>query len=339
MASYEEVVTLENLLFAYHCACRGKRHRPSVQRYEQMLGKNLSDLLCRLLDGSYKPRACYQFEVFCTAGQKRRLISAPAFEDTIVQHLLYQLFYPKIERAFIFDSYGCRKGKGTHKAADRVQDFMRQAPEGSYVLQLDVRKYYYRINHDKLRPMLERLIRDKRLVDLTMQFVGDGPVGLNVGSLLSQLFGMIYLDGLDHYIKRTLRVKHYVRYVDDMVLILPTREEALKARDAIIAYLKTVDLELSKWRLQPITRGINFAGLRTWPTHRLIRKRSLKTFGKALKTQNTVSLTSILGHAAHTSSCRGLLLRVANELPAAKIRELPEPVRYKVLSTAYPEFF
>lgn len=339
LATFEEVVTLENLLFAFECAAKGKYGRPSVQRYLQMLGMNLTRLQERLLNGTYKPRPCHQFEIFCTAGQKVRLISAPAFEDTIVQHLLYQLIYPRIDRCFIYDSYGCRRNKGTHKAADRIQHFMRKAPTGSYALQLDVRKYYYRINHEHLRRMLGRLVKDERVIDLMMLFAGDDgtTVGLNVGCLLSQLYGMIYLNEFDHYVKRVLGVKYYVRYVDDMVAILPTRAEAVALKDEAIEYLANIGLELSKWRLQPVTRGVNFAGMRTWPAHRLIRKRSLCNFNRALKKRNVTSLVSILGHAVHTSTCKYMLTRMAEELTPEPIGKLPDAIRWKLAEIQYPE--
>lgn len=324
----EDVVTDEWLLYAFSKASSGKRFRSSVFNYTDNLGENLSKLKQCLLDGSYKPRPCSTFEIFCTAGQKIRTISAPAFEDTIVQHLLYQRFYDLFDRGFIFDSYGCRRGKGTHRASDRLQHFMRKAGPFAYTLQLDIRKYYYRIVHSILRESIERRIKDKRLADLFMAFAGDSTVGLNVGSLLSQLFGAIYLDRFDHFVKRILKVRYYVRYVDDMVLILPSRKVAEETLRVCEDYLRdNLRLELSKWRIAPVRCGVNFVGFRTWPTHRLIRKRSLHSFGKRLKERRAESLASILGHALHTSSYRHLLGRVVDALPLEDFSCLPSRYR------------
>ena len=324
--SFEEIVTLDNLYQAFLCARKGKRERLAINRFELNLGANLTALYDELTNGTYKPMPCTEFEIWCRSGQKTRLISAPAFRDTVVQHLIYQNLYDTIDKHLIYDSYGCRRFKGTHKAADRVQQFMRQVPSDSYYLQMDVRRYYYNIDHAILRKSLERIIKDEKLVDLMISFADnkDG-IGLNVGCLLSQVFGAVYLDRFDHYVKRVLKVKHYVRFVDDTCFILPSREEAYQVKNACEQYLKDeLHLTLSKWRIQKISRGINYCGFRTWTTHRFIRKRSLHNFSKQLKRHKLTSLISILGHAMTTSSYRHLLNRTLDELSVEEIRSLPK---------------
>lgn len=324
----EEVATLTNFIYAHHCATVGKKHRARVFRYADDLGENLLKLQQAVLAGTYKPKPCSDFEIFCTAGQKIRKISAPAFEDTVVQHVLYQSTYTHFDKKFIFDSYGCRRGKGTHKAADRLQYFMRRAPEGSYILQIDVRKYYYSIVHTVLRESLERAIADKRLVDLLMLFCGNRDVGLNVGCLLSQLFGMIYLDRFDHFVKRTLKVKMYIRYVDDMIFILPSREEAENVLSQCVKYLhENLHLELSKHRIVPMEDGANFVGFRTKPGRRLLRRRSVIKFRRSLRKVKIDSISSILGHAIGTGSYRPFLHAALDTLSVEDIRRLPDRFR------------
>ncbi len=332
--SFEEIVTLDNLYQAFLCARSGKRERLAVSRFELNLGANLTALYDELTNGTYKPMPCTEFEIWCRSGQKTRLISAPAFRDTVVQHLLYQNLYDTIDRHLIHDSYGCRRGKGTHKAADRIQAFMREMSPDAYYLQMDVRRYYYTIDHGILKESIERMILDRRLSDLMMSFADNpGGIGLNVGCLLSQVFGAIYLDRFDHYVKRVLKVKRYVRFVDDTCFILPSREEAYRVKDACEKYLKDeLHLTLSKWRIQKLSRGINYCGFRTWATHRFIRKRSLHNFSKQLKRHELTSLVSILGHAMTTSSYRHLLNRTLDELSVEEIRTLPKRFREDLAS-------
>lgn len=328
LLSVPELATLTNLIYAHHCAVIGKKHRARVFRYSDDLGENLLRLQQALIDGSYKPKPCHQFEIFCAAGQKIRQISSPVFEDTLVQHLVYQNIYEHFDRKFIFDSYGCRRGKGTHKASNRLQYFMGRSPDGSYILQIDIRKYYYRINHAILRNSLERSIADPALVDLMMSFCGDGEVGLNVGCLLSQMFGMIYLDRFDHWVKRVLKVKMYIRYVDDMIFILPSRKEAEEVLQKCEAFLaENLQLELSKHRIVPLREGANFVGFRTWPHRRVLRRRSVISFKKALRKGKVESVTSILGHALDTASYRPFLDLALDMLSVEDIRRLPERFR------------
>lgn len=326
--SLVELATLTNLIYAHHCATTGKKHRHRIFKYSDDLGENLLLLQQALIDGSYKPLPCCSFDIFCTAGQKIRQISAPAFEDTIVQHLIYQNLYDHFDKKFIFDSYGCRRGKGTHKASDRLQHFIRRAPEGSYILQIDIRKYYYRIDHDVLRESLERAVADPVLVDLMMQFCGDGRVGLNVGSLLSQLYGMIYLDRFDHWVKRVLKVKMYIRYVDDMIFILPSKEEAEAVLEKCRTFLsERLHLELSKFRIAPVADGANFVGFRTWTGRRVLRRRSVINLKRALRKAKIDSISSILGHSLGTASYRPFLDMTMSSLSVEDIRRLPERFR------------
>ena len=326
--TFKELVTVENLLFAYQCAAKEKKYRPGVRQFSKDLGLNIHRLYGELLAGTYRPKSCRQFEIFCTSGQKKRLISAPAFRDTVVQHLLYQAFYPVFDRGFIFDSYGCRREKGTHRAADRVQSFMRKSPEDSCYLQMDVRRYYYTIRHDVLKRAIERVVADPKIVDLFMAFAGDNKIGLQVGCLVSQLFGMIYLDRFDHYMKRVLKVKRYVRYVDDIVIVGVPREEAKTIKAKVEAYLLSeLGLTLSKWKIQKLERGINFVGFRTWRHKRLVRKRSLHSFSRALRKRNLRSIEAIIGHAERTSTHGYYLSRLLDEFDIDEILSLSDRLR------------
>lgn len=151
-----------------------------------------------------------------------------------------------------------------------------------------------------------------------MQFADDGkgPLGVPIGNLLSQLYALIYLDPLDHFVKREMKIKKYVRYVDDFVLWCDTREQAIERRDTIIAFLTAnLALTLSRWTIAPVSRGVNFVGFRTWRKRRFVRKHSLFRFSRSLKAGDVPSLNSILGNALRTSSHAHMRRRIRDERP------------------------
>lgn len=197
-----------------------------------------------------------------------------------------------------------------HSASDTLQHMLRQHDSESYTLQLDIRKFYYSINHARLKSLFRLKIKDNRLLDCMELFISDNgaEIGLPIGNLLSQLYALIYLNALDHFVKRQLKVKHYVRYVDDFILVGYTREECYELKRLIEEFLHSeLDLKLSHWTIAKIKRGCNFVGYRTWKSGRFIRKHSLYNFNKKIKSGNHQSIMSILGHAKHTSSYKSML--------------------------------
>lgn len=312
---FDRCFSMETLYAAYDRGRRGKRKTFSVMRFERDLGANLQALHDELHSGTYRP---LPYRHFMVMEPKPRQISAPAFRDVVVQHAIYGLLNPIFDRVFIHDSYGCRVAKGTHMASDRAQQYLREAKPDSFTLQLDIRRFYYTIDRAILRRLIERKIKDKRLVDLMMMFADDGKgaIGVPIGNLLSQLYALIYLDPLDHFVKREMKVNKYVRYVDDFILWCDTREQAIERRDTIIGHLKDhLALTLSRWTIAPVSRGVNFVGFRTWRKRRFVRKHSLFRFSRSLKSGDVASLNSILGNALQTSSHAHMCQRIRNEQP------------------------
>lgn len=324
---FDTCFTMEMLFAAYHRARIGKRKTFSVLQFERNLGANIAAIHQQLHAGAYQPQP---YRHFIVREPKPRQISAPTFRDVIVQHAMYAILNPLFDRTFVYDNYGCRIGKGTHSASDRTQRYLRQVEPDSFTLQLDIRRFYYSINRSILRSLLERKIKDQRVVDLMMLFVDDGRStnGVPIGNLLSQLYALIYLNPLDHYIKRTMKVKRYVRYVDDFIIWCGTRPEALDRKNTIAMYLHGhLGLTLSRWTIAPVNRGVNFVGFRTWRSRRFVRKHSLYHFNKSLQAGNIQSLNSILGNALNTASHHHMVGRIKAtrpdlipSVPAARIR-------------------
>lgn len=303
---FNEIFTRENLHQAFLDARKGKRKKRACFDFETALGRNLEMLYQEIHSGTYRPRPYYTFKVY---EPKERIIHAPAFRDIVVQHAIYRIIYPLFNKTFIDQSFACRNGMGTHRASDYTQRALRKCDPDSYTLKLDIRKFFHSIDRSILNWLLERKIKDQRLVDLMMLYAEcDGPAGIPIGNLLSQLYALVYLNPLDHYVKRILGVKNYVRYVDDFILFGLTREQCLEYRERIIIYLdKALRLTLSKSTIQKVRRGVNFVGYRTWRHKRFIRKFSLYRFKKALRTGNARSIASILGHACRTNSLPHML--------------------------------
>lgn len=319
---FDLAFTPETLYQAWVDASDGKRGKRATLEFARHLSANLDALHTELHNGSYRPQPYHQFTVY---EPKERIIFAPAFRDLVVQHAIYRLTYPIFNRTFIDQSYACRKGKGTHAAADYAQRAMRASHPDSYLLQLDIKRFFYSIDRAVLRSQIERQIKDRRFVDVMMQFAEYGqPVGIPIGNLLSQMYALIYMSPLDHFIKRDLKARRYCRYVDDFVIFGWTRARCLQALERIKAFLaQSLHLGLSRFSLHKVKRGLNFVGYRTWISTRFVRKHSLFTFSRVAKSGRLEAIASCLGHARHTASLRYMLTRLRTnfvfdqQLPAA----------------------
>jgi hypothetical protein len=185
-----------------------------------------------------------------------------------------------------------------------------------------------------LRRQIERKIKDRRFVDVMMQFAEYGqPVGIPIGNLLSQMYALIYLNPLDHFIKRELGAENYCRYVDDFVIFGWPRERCVEVLADIQEFLdRELSLELSRYSLHRVKRGINFVGYRTWRSCRFIRKHSLFKFSRAVKSGSAESAISILGHASRTRSFQHLL-QLCREKNHDLYRKLPPHFRSRYQPT------
>ncbi len=317
---WDQIIDWSNLLESYHEARKGKRYKSEVLRFEEHLEENLTDIHNHLLWGTWSPGPWREFWV---TDPKPRLIHAPPFPDRVVHHALVDVVEPLFEQKMIKDSYACRPGKGTHGAVSRLQNMLRRARRQwgeVYVLKADISKYFPSINHDRLLQILARTIRDRDALWLCEQVIRGGGFesrGIPVGALTSQLFANVYLDQLDHQVKDHWGVKRYVRYMDDFVILGRSKAELWELLDQLQDYL-AIDLKLSlnpKTAIYPASKGINFAGYRTWSTHILPRKRNIKRTRRSFRAlarsyaANRVSLDyirprvmSFLGYVRHCNA-------------------------------------
>lgn len=303
---FSSVFSHENIYMAYLDARKNKRNRRCCFQFEKRLGYNLKRLHDSIHENSYHPEPYFEFTVY---EPKKRTIFAPAFADLVVQHAIYRIVYPVFNPTFIDQSFACRKGKGTHKAADYAQRALQLSRNESYTLKLDIRKFFYSIDRSILEILIKKRIKDSRLVNVMMMFADYGnTLGIPIGNLLSQLYALIYLNPLDHYVKRVLKVKLYCRYVDDFIMFDLDKDQAIHYLQITSHFLQSsLHLQLSKWTLQKKSSGVNFVGYRTWAGKRFLRKRALYVARRSMKKGNVESLVSCLGHARKTHSLQHLL--------------------------------
>jgi retron-type reverse transcriptase len=268
MNDFERLCDFDNLYAAHRAARLGKRHKKDVIAFEMDLANQLCSLRSRLEDGSY---ALGGYQHFMIHDPKEREIQALSYADRVVQHSLCDnVLAPLFERRLIFDNCACRKGKGTSFGIGRLSRFMgehfrRHGAQG-YFLKADVRKYFLSIDHEVLLARLRRVIPDPRIMALLSRIVQSFHMtpgkGLPMGNQTSQWFALFYLDPVDRLIKEKLQVRHYSRYMDDMVLLHPDRDFLQACRNEIVAYCgEALKLELNqKTQTFPLRHGVDYLG-------------------------------------------------------------------------------
>ena len=346
---FSDLIGFVNLWHAYRQASKGKRGKAPVAAFELDLEANLLGLQAELGEHSYRPGGYYSFYI---RDPKHRLVSAAPFRDRVVHHALCNLIEPLFERTFIGDSYANRLGKGTHGALDRAQRFAKRYP---YVLQCDLRQFFPSIDHARLRAILARKIADPDvlwLIDAILDngaevlrdeyrmvyFPGDDllaaarPRGLPIGNLTSQFWANVYLNELDQLVKRKLRCRAYVRYVDDFLLFADDKRLLWRWKEELRYKLDGLRLALHERSstVYPVASGIPFLGFRVYPDHRRIKRRNGVAFARRLMRYRAAvargemdlvdfrrHLGAWIAHAAHgdTWGLREALLREPLQLP------------------------
>jgi len=300
---YSKIYDFENLYNAYLEARKSKRYRRDVLKFSANLEENLIEIQNELIYRTYRVGKYHEFYIY---EPKKRLIMALPFRDRVVQWAIYRVLNPIYNKTFISHSYACRVGKGTHKAVNRLQYWLRKAdrkPDKWYFLKLDISKYFYRIDHKILFKILKNKIKDKNLLQLLKTIINSedtkfglplwtepgeteriGDKGIPIGNLTSQLFANIYLNELDQYIKYELHLHYIIRYMDDIIILESDKKKLHKYKNLIETFLnEKLKLNLNKkTAIRPITLGIEFVGFRIWPTHRKLKRGTAKKIKKRL---------------------------------------------------------
>jgi RNA-directed DNA polymerase len=279
--SYNNIITTENLLHAWQEFVLGKKNRVDVVAFQYRLMNNICDLHQELADKTYRHGAYHAFNI---SDPKPRNIHKATVRDRLLHHLLHAEMYPYFDKKFFYDSYSCRINKGTHKSMDRFRDFGRIVSKNDtracWVLECDIRKFFANIDHTILKDMLTRYIDDADLLQLLGHIIcsfstqGRTDVGLPLGNLTSQLLVNVYMNEFDHFMKRTLKVTHYIRYADDFAILHedPTYLASLipQISDFLGTKLK-LSLHPDKVFIKTLASGVDFLGWVHFPHHRVLR--------------------------------------------------------------------
>lgn len=302
---YDDICTFENLYLAYKNARKNKRFREEVLDFSSNVEEYLMDIRKELVEQTYKVGKYREFFVY---EPKKRLIMALPFRDRVVQWAIYQKLNPYYTKGYVTDSFACIEGRGAHQAIQRLHYWLKQVgrkPDKYFYLKLDISKYYYRVDHDALVDILSRKIKDIKLMNVLEDIIRckthsfglpieatleDIDVrldnkGMPIGNLTSQMFANIYLNELDQYIKRKLRIHYYIRYMDDVIILHESKEELHKIKNQIEEFLmEKLKLNLNnKTAIRPVTLGIEFVGYKVWNTHIKLRKSTSLKMKRRLK--------------------------------------------------------
>ena len=307
---FDIIANFESLYIAYRKARLGKQGKPKICEFDFYLEAELGKLEYELRSGQYRPSAYTHFKV---REPKLRQVSAPAFRDRVVHHSLVAQIEPLFDKQFIYDSYACRKNKGTHLGAKRVKKFLMAARtkygknQPIYALQADIKQFFQSIDWNILLQLINRTITCPQTYDLIEKIITSYKpatpqsaqlnlfdqshhhqvagirVGSPIGNLTSQLFANVYLNQLDHFIKDRLQEKHYARYMDDFLIIHPDKEHLLRLQSKIKKFLQEklkLKFHPKKITIKHAKNGIPFVGYRIFYDHVLIRGNTLRRMQK-----------------------------------------------------------
>lgn len=307
---YDEIISLENLANAWFEFIKGKRNKRDVQLFALHLEENLWALHEDLIQGTYTHGL---YEHFLVRDPKLRSIHKAGVRDRLLHHAVYRKLYPWFSKRFIHDSFSCQMGKGTHKAVLKFETYVRCVSHNytrtAWILKCDIRKFFANIDQELLCEILLRKIGDMRVWGLLTHIIRSFNSdicggGLPLGNLTSQLLANVYMHEFDRFMKHVLRVKYYIRYADDFVVISKDKAYLEKLLQYMQEYLKGVlklGLHPNKIELRTLASGIDFLGWVHFPYHRVLRRSTRRrAYAKIQHSSgNRQTLDSYLGLVGH----------------------------------------
>lgn len=319
---FDQILSDDNVEIAYRRCISGKtKYKKDAILFDKDKTSNIKSLLEEIKNFSYCPSEYYKFYVF---EPKERLIYTSSFKDKLVQNMVYNVLKEVYKNIFIFDSYACIENKGTHKAGQRTQHFLRKAQwlygEDATIIKVDISKFFYSIDREILKQLIRKHIKCSKLLWLIDLIIDNCPdeKGLPLGNITSHLFANVYLNVLDQHCKRTLGLKFYIRYMDDIVIIVENKEKAkivLKHINKFLSNNLNLIVNPKKTKIFPINQGVNYVGHKIYSTHKLLRNDSKKKIkrkcnkfpilienGKLFKKKAEQMLNSWHGHSKNACS-------------------------------------
>lgn len=285
---YTKLYSYENLLLAFKKAKKRKSKKKYVLDFEKNLKQNLKQLQQELINNTYEPKPLTTFTI---RDPKTRKISASAFRDRIIHHALINIIQPIFEKTFILDSCANQKKKGTSFAIKRFDFFKRKIFKTGFIFKADIKHYFQEVDQSILLDIIKQKIKDKKIINLIKTILKNHKTkikdkGMPLGNLTSQFFANVYLNELDYFIKHKLKIKYYIRYVDDFVIFCKKKIMLMYYKNKISNFLKIhlkIELHPEKSKIFPIKKGATFLGFRIFYYHKLLKKSNRKRILERIK--------------------------------------------------------
>lgn len=316
-------LTFQKFMEAHKRAKKNKAFKTEIIKFEINLENNIINLMKIIKNKNYRLGEYRTFKVY--EPKERNIKSLPYIDRIVHQWYVEEFIKPYILPRFINTSCACISDRGTHMAVNIVQKYLRiyqRFNPNFWILKCDISKFFYNINPHILFDIITRYISDKSLLDFTKILIfekslSENDIGIPIGNYTSQFFANIYLNELDQYVKRVLKIKYYVRYMDDFIFLLDSKNDCIDILNKIKKFLdEKLKLKLNdKSRYYPNKMGVNFCGYRIFSTHKLLRTSCKKKIKKNVKYWNflysknkldlphtMISLNSWKGHAGHCNS-------------------------------------
>jgi retron-type reverse transcriptase len=307
--SFEDIVSLDNLLEAWKEFLRGKRNKKDIQEFSFHLMDNIISLNQDLVYHTYKHGG---YQTFNISDPKPRNIHKASVRDRLLHHAICRKIYPFFDKTFIADSFSCRIGKGTHRALKRFRSAAFRVSKNNtktcWVLKCDIKKFFASINHSILITILRKYIADEDVLWLLETVISSFSstsqgVGLPLGNLTSQLFVNIYMNEFDQFVRHRLKAKYYIRYADDFVIFSENRNWLKAQIPAINDFLQRnlkITLHPQKVSIKTLASGVDFLGWVHFPAYRVLRATTRRRMMKKIRmTLGTETLNSYLGLLSH----------------------------------------
>jgi len=306
--SFEETISIDNLLLAWLEFIKGKRNKPDVLIFQQNLIDNIISLHNDLTNHLYKHR---DYETFDICDPKPRTIHKASVRDRLLHRAIYRKLYPFFDKTFSNRSFSSRKNKGIHRALNCFTLFTKKVSKNNtktcWILKCDIKKFFASIDHKILTEILVRYVPNTDILwllkEIIYSFNAKSNIGLPLGNLTSQLFSNIYLNELDLFVEHNLKIGYYIRYADDFA-ILSNDKNSLNIVLQKITELLEKELKLSlnqdKIFIKTYASGVDFLGWIHFPHHRVLRtvtkKRITKKLENKRKPQTIASYKGLLKH-------------------------------------------
>lgn len=308
--SYKNIISLKNLYEAWREFISDKKNKKDIGEFSVHLSENIYALYQDLKNKTYTHSG---YKAFSVNDPKPRDIHKAIVRDRLLHHTIYRVLYPYFDTQFIYDSYSCRNFKGTHKACNRFRDFARKISKNHsrtcWVLKCDIRKFFASIDQKILSNILKRHIFDNDTLWLLEKVIKSfystkKGKGLPLGNLTSQLLVNIYMNEFDQYMKHTLKIKYYIRYADDFVILSDKKEELKSTLVLIDVFIKkklALSLHPDKVFIKTFASGVDFLGWVHFPKHRVLRTATKRRMLRNIKSKEgkKETIQSYLGMLNH----------------------------------------